>query len=221
MLRLPHLLALLPLLPTPGCCSLARLFCGADHSDWVQVDYETPSATLRTFLEALRRENVARICESLGEGYKKSHGIDLVNAELAWAQIKQQNPYLYMAGYAQVPDAPTRQQDGRAVFDLEVQGQALHFELERQAYWLVHSLRPDGSVKEHSLGVPSLAPFLQLQEPDQDDMVRIRFTDPGTASAPPTYKLLPGFDEPALEQIVRFEVGQEWKISQLTGPRAD
>lgn len=220
MLRLPHLLALAPMLATPGCCSLARLFCGADHSEWVQVDYETPSATLRTFLEALRRENVARICESLGEGYKKNRGIDLVNAQLAWEQLQQQNPYLYMAGYAQVPDVPTHQQGDRATFDLDVEGYALHVVLERQAYWLVHSLRPDGSVKEHSVAVPSLSPFVQLQEPDENDMVRIRFANPDAAASPPTYKLLPGFDAPALEQIVRTEFGQEWKIAELSMPPA-
>lgn len=220
MPRLPLLLAMVPVLSAPGCCSLARLFCGPDRSEWVQVDYQTPAAALRTFLEALRRDNVARVCESLSETYKRDKGIDTLNAQQGWEQLREQNPYLYMAGYAKVPDRPTWQDGNRATFDLEIEGYDLHVGLVRQSYWLVHYLWPDGTVQEKSMLVPSLAPALQLQEPDDDGYVRIRFLNPAGADGP-EYRLHSKFDGPGLEQVVGVEFGQEWKISELSIPRPD
>ncbi len=65
------LLAVILALPAPGCCTLARLFCGPDDSEWVQIDYKTAPAALATFMEAIRRDDCRVIYDSLGEALKR------------------------------------------------------------------------------------------------------------------------------------------------------
>ena len=41
-------LVLCALLPTGGCCSFARFFCGPDKTPWVSVDFDAPGMMLYT-----------------------------------------------------------------------------------------------------------------------------------------------------------------------------
>lgn len=225
MPRLRPLLALLPLLSATGCCSLARLFCGPDDSAWVQIDYDTPAATMRTFLEALRRDNVDRLVLCLDDDYKQANGIDRLVAQVAWEEVRKQNPYLYMAGYAKVPDQPTSQQLDLATYDLRIEGYQLHFELRRRFFWLVNYLDAHGEMHEKSMAMASLAPYLRLADPDRqpaaydEGYAVIEFLSPGAWQLAPNFPF--GADDPDLRQIVRVEFGQEWKITDLPRSQPD
>lgn len=128
--------ALLCLLLSPlsGCCSLARLFCGPDTTPWVQIDYSTPEAAVRTLLEAIRRDQPQIVYDALSERYRKAKGIDHQVAELAWQRIREQNPGLHVAGYASV-GAPTRRSADSASFLLDVEGRHLAIDVVRESFW--------------------------------------------------------------------------------------
>lgn len=225
MLRLPLLLVVLPVLSAPGCCSLARLFCGPDRSEWVQAGYETPEQTLRTFLEALRREDKYRLFESFSQGFKDRQQIDWVNLQVGWEQLHEQYPYLYMAGYAEVPQQPLRPEQYRVLYKLDVQGYQLQLALVKQAFWRVRYLAPKGQdpeagfeVREKSTLVRSLEPFLRFPEVDDPDYVPIAFVNPDDWRQAPKF---PAVLDPDLEQIVSTELGHVWKIDALSMPEQD
>ncbi len=127
-------------LPLQSCCSLARLFCGPDKSEWVSVSFETPELTVRTFLEALRRDDPSVIYDCLSEPFRAANGLDQDTMKLVWPQVRDQYPGLHLAGYATVPDAvqPDR---NTAIIDLEVEGYAMQIQLLRQCHWQVRYRR--------------------------------------------------------------------------------
>jgi hypothetical protein len=137
-LRLPRPLALLALLPLllgcGGCCSLARLFCGPDTSGWEQIAYDTPTQTLATFLAALRRDNFEQVRRSLTERYQDELGISSAAVQLVREQMHRDLPYLYMVGYAKVPQQPTTSSDRGCSFEIEANGKQVRLDLVRQSY---------------------------------------------------------------------------------------
>ncbi|MBL8750262.1 MAG: hypothetical protein JNK78_13935 [Planctomycetes bacterium] len=137
------LLVILPALPLSGCCSLARFWCGPDKTPWVQQRFDTPLATARTLLEAIRRDDPEVVYLCLSDGYRRRLGIDSMTAVLAWQRIREQNPGLHVAGYANVP-APRRTGDDRATVAVEVEGLTIELDFERQAYWEVRYVSGDG-----------------------------------------------------------------------------
>ncbi|GAB4143082.1 MAG: hypothetical protein Fur0037_10640 [Planctomycetota bacterium] len=209
-------MVLIPLLPAAGCCSLAQLFCGPDRSEWVQIDYATPSAALRTFFEALGRDNVDVMLRSLDPDFKRERGLDGLTARLAWDRVRNQYPYLHMARYAEVPARPSRGAGQNASFDLEVEGRRLRVDLRRRPYWLVLFLWPDGTLHESSFPATGLPPYLALSEPDDEGNVRVLLKDAGFAA--PRFRLHHDLDEASLDQIVRVEIGQEWRIRAIEMP---
>ena len=91
-------LVLCSLLPTGGCCSFARFFCGPDKTPWVSVEFDAPESAVRTFLEALRRDDPDVLYLSLSDGYRQRLGIDLMAVNVAWERFREQNPGLHVAG---------------------------------------------------------------------------------------------------------------------------
>ena len=103
MTRAPQTLGLVALLATSGCCDLAAFFCGPDQSPWVRISYQTHREALATFMEAVKRDNVRLICESLSPRYKEELGIPgCFEAALVWEKIVEQTPEAHMLGRADV-----------------------------------------------------------------------------------------------------------------------
>ncbi len=129
------LLAVIVALPAPGCCTLARLFCGPDDSEWVQIDRKTPRAGLKTFMEAVRRDDCRVIYDSLGEELKRRQEIALMEACAAWERLKEEQSGLHLLGTAAVTELYSS--TGRAAYQLEVAGYRFRVDLVRQIKWAV------------------------------------------------------------------------------------
>jgi hypothetical protein len=141
------LLLLLPLL-CGGCCSLARLFCGPDTSDWEQIAYDTPQHTLATFLAAIRRDNAEQARRCMSAAYQERHDLNGPAWQLAWQQLRRDNPYLYMLGYVQLPDPPPPVIDRGCTYVLEARSKKVQVRLARQTFVQVVYELPDGTTAE-------------------------------------------------------------------------
>lgn len=137
-------------LPMQSCCSLARLFCGPDKSEWVSVRFDTPELAVRTFLEALRRDDPSVVYKCLSEPFRAELGIDQDTAVVIWPKLRDRYPGLHVAGYAEVPDAK-RVGANAAVVDLEIEGQPFQVELIRQCQWQVR-FRREGLTGPKAIG---------------------------------------------------------------------
>lgn len=127
-------------LPLQSCCSLTRLFCGPDKSEWVSVRFDTPELTVRTFLEALRRDDPGVVYQCLSEPLRNSLGVDQDTTTMIWPLLRDKIPGLHLAGYATVADA-TRSGADMASIDLDIEGQSLKLQLVRQCHWEVRYRR--------------------------------------------------------------------------------
>jgi hypothetical protein len=190
---------------TSGCCSLARLLCGPAQTEWVRVAFDTPEATIRTFLEAIRRDNPDRVYECLAEDYKKARGLDQVVANVLWEKIRQEAPGYHLVGYA-TPGDPVRQKDGSVYFLFEVEGHRLRVDLVQQAFWEVAWRTPEGLRKQPGAYVMTLQPYATC-EPDRDgdrSVLTIRLGFPlGDADSVP------------LADIESAGIGREWKVADF------
>lgn len=124
-----------------GCCPMARFFCGPDRTPWVSIDHSTPEATVRTMLEALRRDEPEVLYRCLAEDYTQSLGIDGLTMQLAWPKIVAANPGLHVAGYAEVPEA-RRLSPEAAEITLAIEGRPVSVKLQRLSRWRVRYERP-------------------------------------------------------------------------------
>lgn len=203
--RAQTLLLLALALPHAGCCGVARWLCGPDASDWVSVSFLTSDEAVRTFLEAIRRDQPDVVSLSLSQDFKARNRLDGMTARLAFQQLKEQNPGLHVAGYATVPPSedlgPTRRG-----YRLEVHGYELELEVVRTAYWSVTYERERGR-GEAGAYVGSL-----------QETVTIEAAEDGTGQvlrlAPLTFPLV-GFEAIRPEQVIRAEAGHEWKVDRL------
>ncbi len=203
--RAQTLLLLALALPHAGCCGVARWLCGPDASDWVSVSFLTSDEAVRTFLEAIRRDQPDVVSLSLSQDFKARNRLDGMTARLAFQQLKEQNPGLHVAGYATVPPSedlgPTRRG-----YRLEVHGYDLELEVVRTAYWSVTYERERGR-GEAGAYVGSL-----------QETVTIETAEDGTGQvlrlAPLTFPLV-GFEAIRPEQVIRAEAGHEWKVDRL------
>jgi hypothetical protein len=214
---LPSLL-LLPLLSLTGCCSLARFFCGPDTTPWVSVAYDTPEATLRTFLEAIRRDNAREVYFCLSRAYKEAKHLNIVTATVAWERLRAEIPGLHMLGYEPIPEQPTIAQDQGVTYEFDLDGSPLRVHLARQTFWEVRYRTAAGLPKDPGGYLdPTLNGHLVVEPAGFDDegepmsMVRldkpVRFVHPASAQVP-------------LEQFDRLTIGREWKIADLVLPQA-
>lgn len=202
----PLLLAAL-FLPLPGCCSLARLFCGPDRSTWVSERYDTPPATVATFLEAIRRDDPEVVVTCLSAGLRARHHLDALTAQLGWQQLRDQTPGLHLAGYATIP-APTSCTDDAATFVLDVEGRSLRLDLVRETFVEILWRRPNGSLGGNQRPL-AWSPLLRLEpvvgaDPRASRLVvaPLQFDHEGAATVPAA----------AFERIA---LGQAWKIAAL------
>ncbi len=200
------------MLPLGGCCSLARLFCGPDHTAWVQIDYATPSAAVQTLIEAIRRDAPDVAYECLAATYRERLHLDSTAMAVAWQQLKAAVPGLHLAGYATVPP-PRHQTADTAEFALEVEGRPLRVRLAREAAWELRYQRADGSPGRAARPLPTLGAVAQLEpvaDPDRDlsrlTVQPMVFEHEGTALAAPA-------------QIEAAGLVQRWKITDLEVPK--
>ncbi len=147
----PHLrgaLALALALPSSGCCSLARWWCGPDRSHWVSVAYDTPEQALDTFREAVKRDRPKEIYESLSDSFKKEHRLQgSLEAAVAWERLKERFSGLHLLGDAEVIDREQVTPD-RVRCTLAVMGHRFHLDLVLQGVDLVRFRMPDGRIEE-------------------------------------------------------------------------
>jgi hypothetical protein len=106
------------------------------------VRFDSPELTVRTFLEALRRDDPGVIYQCLSEPLRDSLGVDQDTTTMIWPLLRDKIPGLHLAGYASVPDA-TRSGADAAIIDLDIEGQPLKLHLVRQCHWEVR-YRRDG-----------------------------------------------------------------------------
>ena len=204
----------LPLLATTqGCCSVARLFCGPEQSRWVPLAYDTPQATLGTFLEALRRDNPDQVLRCLSESYKEQHGLNSAAIQVAWDQLRKEIPRLYMAGYLEVPAEPSHRSDRMCSYNLDVDGSSLQIDLVRQSYVQVVYQLQDGTVVDggHSLPRDAWTGAASIEakgfDPDSNPQSAVDLL--------PIVFAHPRYRELTTDQLQSVAIGREWKISNL------
>jgi len=184
---------------------MARLFCGPDRSEWVPIAFTTPKATMKTLLEAIRRDNPDVVFRCLGDDYKRTHGgTETVGFSVAWDRLKAETPGLHLAGYAVIPE-PSVRVDGKVLYRLDVEGHPIEIELARQHFY---------EVGDQSWPVPDLARYAKIRnlQPDQNDAER--------ALIDLALPFSPGRKSVSLEQIERAGIGSEWKVAALRVPEA-
>lgn len=210
--------------PLSGCCSLSRLWCGPDRSEWVSVDYRTPRDAVRTLLEALRRDDPEIIYKSLSNDYRNRMRITEETAELFWPRIREENPGLHLAGYVEVPE-PTRHGPERASVVLDVEGIALAIELYRESLWEVHYDRREFDEAGNFVGYgPAGDAGGSLNSFASHARIRaIQEGDPGydpdrwesRLSLEPIVFEHHGRDEVPLEDLTFVGLLREWKVANI------
>ena len=196
---LPLLLCCLPC----GCCSISQgltaLFCGPSEEPWATVSYRTSAEALKTFQAAIAREDVDIIYKSLSKDLKRRWGVGRLEAEVAWAQIKKQQPGIHVVGLARIVATPPSQDPTVVEHDLEVAGQQFRVRLKRYNYWSVVVADEDGPIPYGDY-VPRLSPK------------HLRIRRVGNTSAVQAH--IPEVEIPRLrlEDVIEVTVGREWKV---------
>jgi len=204
-------LALAPLLGSlSGCCSLARLFCGPDRTPWIWPDFQTPEKTVRTALEALRRDDPEAFYLCLSNGYRNRTGLDMVTTIVVF---RQQNPGLHLAGYAEVP-AATRLSADRAELVLDVEGHVFDVRLVRESLWEVDYERPNGTLGDFGRPIGSWHGIARVEAGTGD-------ADESVLTIQPLTFGHDGLDEVPLEHITRAAVERRWKIDAVSQREAE
>ena len=201
-----------------GCCSFARLFCGPDRSPWVSVSFDTPEQTLRTFLEALRRDHPEVAYQCLSKSFRKELDIDQFTVNLAWAKIREQTPGLHLAGYATVPEIQIDWVNGSGIVDMDVEGYPLTIRLIRETSWEVRYRRVGESLTPEQLhahwgksikgGIQDAVKVTRSQDND-------RMSEVNLLPRPVTHY---GVDEIPVENVDFIGLQRSWHISGLSMP---
>jgi len=199
------LCALATALPLPGCCSLARLFCGPDRTPWISVDFATPEAAARTLLEALRRDEPEIVYRALSHAYRDRLGLDQAAAVLAWQKIRADNPGLHVAGYAEVPAATAIDAD-RARILLTIEGQRVELEVVRQRKWEVRWRRSSGTLAEPGGNLAAFDARAAITENDDGRSATLRLEP---------FVLPFGSEVPTLAAIEQAGLVAEWKVDRI------
>lgn len=201
-------LLVLAFLPLPGCCSLARLFCGPDHSKWVSVRFDTPERTVATFFEAIRRDAPDVIGECLAESFLKRNKLDSFTVQVAWQHLLDSNRGLHLVGYAEVPP-PTLRTASDATFEVDVQGTRIHLELACESFWEVTYQRDRAPAGEKRYPLASWSSLARVEAIKDSDPAASRlvmqplvFGHEGTEAVP-------------IETIERAGLIRQWRITDL------
>lgn len=203
-------------LPLTGCCSVARAWCGPDRSPWISVEFRTPELAARTLLEALRRDEPQVVYDALADELRAQLGVDGLAIELAWPKIKQQVPYLHVAGYAEVSPAVLGPGGDTATIAVEFDGRRLQMALVRQAYWELRYRRPGADLRPEQrearvgrrLGALAGAVDIRRDPEAEDDVSKV--------ALPPQAAAHFGVDEIPPENVESLGVFTAWKIRELT-----
>lgn len=213
----PLALSALLALPLGGCCSFARFFCGPDRSPWVSVDHSSPESTVRTFLEALRRDDPDVVYDCLSDEYRDRLGIDKMVVQAAWDRFRAANPGLHVAGYAEVPAAQRTSPD-RAVVTLDVEGIPFGVQLVRLDRWVVRYERPQEPGKQpfppgrFVQALPSFAGHVRSEASAK--------LDHSTLTLSPLVVRHDGIDELGIDAIDSVGLERTWRIADLQDLRA-
>lgn len=201
-------------MPLGGCCTMARFFCGPDTSPWVPIAYDSAEATLRTFLEAVRRNQPSVVYGCLSPGFKRQHGLDGLLVQAAWERLEAQVPGLHLLGYAEVPKEPQQRQDGGVSYELVVEGQALRIDLVRQSYWELRYRGRDGRPRETSTALDhdTLNGVVRVTDKGLDPVDELPQAE---IALEPRVVLHPGTPKLRLEDVDELTVGREWKIAEI------
>lgn len=203
-------------LPLAGCCSIARAWCGPDKSPWISVEFRTPELATRTLLEALRRDEPEVVYDALSDDLRNELGINGMALELAWTRIKEQYPYLHVAGYADVPAAAISPKGTTATITVTVEGNPLEVGLVRQTYWELRYQRPGEDLtpeqRDARVGrrLDNLAGTVEIQiDAEAED-------DRSFVSLKPQSAAHFGVDEIPVANVDSLGVFHAWKVRTLT-----
>lgn len=174
--------ASLVLLTTSGCCDLALYLCGPDRSRWVSVSYDTADDALATFLEAIRRDAVRVVYESLSEDLKERVGIPGgLEMEVVWDKLKKQMPGIHLLGTAHVLRRIELAPD-RVRFLLERSGRRFTIDTRRSQFVEVRYAY-DGDVRPWSAYVDDLSHHFVIEAHDVGPSVVLRMPVPDLPDA--------------------------------------
>lgn len=191
-------LALVLVLPAPGCCTLARLFCGPDDSEWVQIDFRTPRAGLATFMEAVRRDDCRVIYDSLAETFKERQSLGLFEGCVFWERLKEGQSGLHLLGYAQVTELESRPR--RAAYELEYSGYRFRVELVQQQLWAFFT------DLEHTPEISRFADISDLVQWPRTDGQSVVIQLPDPADLGPIVEL---------DDVLEISIAREWKVDRF------
>jgi hypothetical protein len=192
-------------LPAGGCCSLARLFCGPDRTPWVSVDYSTPELAVRTLLEAIRRDEPEIVYLSLSGRYRQELNVDQMTMLLAWQKLREANPWLHVAGYAEVP--PAHRTGDTAEVNLDIEGTPCVVRLRRERREELRWTRADGTTAAPGRVVTSFAGAVTCVA-DEDDHTLVTL-------APMRLPGSPANGVP-IDEIISAGVVALWRIDKLS-----
>lgn len=207
-----HALLLACVLPTGGCCSLARLFCGPDRTPWVSVDYSTPELAVRTLLEAIRRDEPEIVYLSLSSRYRQELNVDKLTMQLVWQKLRDAYPNLHVAGYAQVPAARVVGPDAAEV-ELDFDGTPYVVRLRRERRHEIRWTRRDGTLADPGVPVPTFAASVAFEIDEEQNRTQVTV-------APMTFPVAPGSGIPT-DEIHFAGIVAVWRIDQLPGITGD
>ncbi len=214
------------LFTSPGCCTLAELWCGPDQSEWVQVDFDTPDATIKTFREAFRRRALREIKNCLSEQCKRdTQLVGAMEVGLAWEHFEADNPGIHLLGNAEI-SSPQANPDGTITYILERSGYQFEVTLIRQAYWEVLYYKD----KDHP--TPHLAGYY-ISDAELQGLLKVRsekliedgevmgYEHAVSGESPQTNEI--HRDTLSTKDLHRVAFGRNWKVAKfgLVQPETD
>jgi hypothetical protein len=182
-----------------GCCSIAGWFCGPDRSEWVPISFDSPAATIATFREALRRDDLDVIYRCLGEGYKQRHSLTQVSLTILWERLRAEVPAIHLLGDADV-EGWTQLAPDRWRCELHYGSVRIETELVRQPLLEVRVAVPGG---DEPVG-PGYVDWTPLLRIGPDESIELRIRD---------HLGLPLGTRP--QDVTSIRAQQHWKLDEL------
>jgi len=195
-------------LSLPGCCTISRLLCGPEKSQWVSVSLASPTATVATLLEAIRRDAPDVVYGCLSTNLRREYKLDAITTQIAWQRLRERVTGLHLAGYAEIP-APEAQTANSATFMLEVQGHRLRIDLVRESFRQLVYRRPNGTRGDSLVPLDSWHEMARIDRVDDPDFDKSRF------SIEPFVFEHEGLEELPLSAIESAGLIRRWRISAL------
>lgn len=197
------------LLGLSSCCTMARFFCGPDDSRWVSIAFDSPTATVATLLEAIRRDAPDVIYQCMSQEWKQRHKLGSLEAQLGWQMLRDEVPGIHLIGYAEIP-TPERRGDNGAMFVIEEAGQRLRLDLVRKSFQeVVYGLGEGRPLKE------TCRPLTSWNARASVELIEDADTDRSRLVLEPLAFEHMGLDEVPLATIERAGLVRRWHIDEL------